>query len=259
MKVNNTTKLYLSVSSMPGNFGMTIYNELFNRYNLNNLYLGRKIEIAETLIDALKVFDVEGCSVSMPLKNEVVKYLDEISEEASAVSSVNTIVNKGGKLIGYNTDLIGFRNSFEYPGIKSVLVYGSGSVVDSIIYELQQRKVDIYITGRNIKSVAEKAAEWGIKVYNNEDYDVFINATPVSLVPLGPDLLEVLKHGRSVFDLVVKEDTYLSDYCTKENKRFTSGFEMYKHQFCAQFELYTNIKISTTVVEEIAYSNNLMK
>jgi shikimate dehydrogenase len=259
MKVNNTTKLYLSVSSMPGNFGMTIYNELFNRYKLNYLYLGRKIEIAETLIDALKVFDVKGCSVSMPLKNEVVKYLDELSEEASAVSSVNTIVNKGDKLIGYNTDLIGFRNSFEYASIKSVLVYGSGSVVDSIIFELQQRKVDIYITGRNIKLVTDKATEWGIKVYSNEDYDVFVNATPVSLVPLDSDLLGILNNGKSVFDLVVKKNTFLSEYCANENKSFTSGFEMYKHQFCAQFELYTNIKISTTTVEEIAYSNNLMK
>jgi shikimate dehydrogenase len=259
MKVNNTTELYLSVSSMPGNFGMTIYNELFNRYNLNYLYLGRKIEIAETLIDALKVFDVKGCSVSMPLKNEVVKYLDELSEEASAVSSVNTIVNKGDKLIGYNTDLIGFRNSFEYPKICSVLIYGSGSVVDSIIFELQQRKVDIYITGRNTKSVSEKAIEWGIKLYNNEVYDVFINATPASLKPLNFDLIEILKQGNSVFDLVVKKNTFLSEYCANENKSFTSGFEMYKYQFCAQFELYTNIKISTTAVEEIAYSNNLMK
>jgi shikimate dehydrogenase len=258
MKVNNTTELYLSVSSMPGNFGMTIYNELFKRYNLNYLYLGRKIEIAETLIDALKVFDVKGCSVSMPLKNEVVKYLDVISEEASAVSSVNTIVNKGGKLFGYNTDLIGFRKSFEYPKINSVLVYGSGSVVDSIIYELQQRKVDIYITGRNLKSVSEKASEWGIKLYNNEVYDVFINATPVSLVPLNSDLIEILKQGNSVFDLVVKLDTFLADYCTKENKSFTSGFEMYKHQFCSQFKHYTGIDIDTVTVEEIANSNNLM-
>ena len=258
MKVNNRTELFLSVSSMPGNFGMTIYNELFDKYHLNCLYLGRKIETARSLIDALKVFDVKGCSISMPLKNEVVGYLDEISKEASAVSSVNTIVKQGEKLFGFNTDIIGFRKAFIYPDAKAVLVYGTGSVVDSIIYELQNRNLEIHIAGRNSIAVDDKVVKWGVNKYSGKPYDVFVNATPLSLKTLDSDLIDILRPCNSVFDLVVKMKTTLSEYCANENKSFTSGFEMYKHQFCAQFEHYTGIKISPEIVEEAAYRNNLM-
>ena len=243
---------------MPGNFGMTIYNELFKKYSLNSLYLGRKVDSAESLINALKVFDVKGCSVSMPLKNEVISYLDKLSAEAAAVSSVNTIVNQNGKLTGYNTDLIGFRNAFPETDTGAVLVYGTGSVVDSIIYELQQRNLKIYISGRNSMAVKEKAIKWDVEVYSNELYDVFVNATPMSLNELSPDIIKVLQPCSSVFDLVVKLKTTLAEYCNNENKTFISGFEMYKHQFCAQFEYYTGIKIVPEVVEKIAYNNKLM-
>ena len=56
----------------------------------------------------------------------------------------------------------------------------------------------------------------------------------------------------------MKVKTSLAEYCKNENKSFISGFEMYKHQFCAQFEHYTGIKVATEIVEEIAYNNKLV-
>ena len=108
MKINSKTELYLTASSKPSNFGVTIYNELFDKYNLNKLYLARAIVDPKALIDIIKFLDVKGCSVSMPLKSEVILLLDEVDEVAKKLNSVNTIINENGKLSGFNTDYFGF-------------------------------------------------------------------------------------------------------------------------------------------------------
>jgi len=259
MKIDNKTELYLTASSMPGNFGVTIYNELFNNNLLNKLYIARSITDAKKLIDTIKFLDIKGCSVSMPLKNEVINYLDEVQESAREVASVNTIVNKNGILKGFNTDIIGFQKSLENYKFKNVLIYGTGSVVNSLVYVLKKMDKKVYLIGKNNEKVKNKAKQLSIKTYQNEKFDLFVNATPLSLSPLSNEIKNIVLKSTIVYDLIVKQSTYLKTLAKKKGKKFISGFEMYKYQFLAQFEYYTSIKIDCDTVEKIAKRKNLIQ
>ena len=146
----------------------------------------------------------------------------------------------------------------EYTSVQTILIYDTGSVDDSIIYELLQRNLEIYLTWRSVESANQKVSKWDSNVYNGESYDVFINATPLSLSHLNEDIIEILEKGNRIFDLVVKKDAYLEKYCINTGKSFISGFEMYKYQFCSQFKLYTEIEINPSFIEEIAKTNKLI-
>ena len=258
MKINNKTELYLTASSMPSNFGVTIYNELFSIYSLNKLYMGRSILDAKKLIDTIKFLDIKGCSVSMPLKNEVIDYLDEIEESAKKVSSVNTIVNENGILKGFNTDIIGFQKSLKNYKFKYVLIYGTGSVVDSLVYVLKQMGCKIYLLARDNKKVEAKAKKLSIEVYKDKEFDLFVNATPLSLAPLSDDIKNIVLKSTVIYDLIVKQNTYLKTFAESKDKQFISGFEMYKYQFLKQFQYYTQIEVDVDVVEKIAKENLLI-
>ena len=82
------------------------------------------------LADFMKKHDFKGINVTIPYKKDVIPFLDEISPEAEKIGSVNTVVNRGGKLFGYNTDIDGFlymakRAGIEFSGRK-VIILGSG-------------------------------------------------------------------------------------------------------------------------------------
>ena len=109
MLINNKTSLFLSCSSSPGNFGATLYNYFFEKYNINSIYLPRHCERPDEMVDSIKTLNCLGCSVSMPLKNQVIPFLDELSDDARISQSVNTIVNMNGITTGHNTDIYGVK------------------------------------------------------------------------------------------------------------------------------------------------------
>ena len=105
-------------------------------------------ELKELMIDELKDFMLErnfdGLNVTIPYKTEVIKYLDELSPEAQKLNSVNTVLNKNGKLIGYNTDYYGFMHMVNQSNIdfngKKVLVIGNGGASKTIQSALLPKK-----------------------------------------------------------------------------------------------------------------------
>lgn len=254
-QVDKDTELFLSASSKPSRFGATIYNELFRRYEINAVYLSRPVTDARSLASAIRTLDVRGCSVSMPMKNQIIVSLDQIDKEAENVRSVNTVLNQGGKLIGYNTDVHGVREVLRSLEFGSVLVYGNGSVVDSIMHVLEGRNVFIEARDRDKRRRVE--TRWRVQPYDGSPIDLFINATPLSLEPIAPEVSKLL--APIVFDLVVpREHNHLEALCTERGLRYVPGFDMYQHQFVKQFELYTGRKIEPSVVASIAAEKGLI-
>lgn len=259
MKITNKTELYLTASSMPSNFGVTVYNELFQKYNLNKLYLARNITDATKLVETLKFLDVKGCSVSMPLKSAIIPLLDEVEETARILNSVNTVVNENGVLKGYNTDYYGFFKSIQPLEVNSVLIYGYGSVTDALVLALKNKGVKrIYLTGRDLIKAKVKANAMGVGFYQEEKIDLFVNASPMSLDPLTKRVQDILANVTMIFDLIVKKETTLKLYASEQKQEFIPGFEMYRYQFLKQFEHYTGHCASMDEVETIIKSHNLI-
>ncbi|WP_284638642.1 shikimate dehydrogenase [Paenibacillus silviterrae] len=166
-KINSYTTMY-------GVFGDPIrhskspimLNRAFEAAGLNAAYAAFHI-LPGTLKDAvagIRALQFRGVNVTIPHKVEVMSYLDEIDEGARIIGAVNTIVNEGGKLIGYNTDGIGYVRSLkEETGIdlqgRTVLMLGAGGAARGVGYALAKEGVSkLYIANRTKEKAVELAA-----------------------------------------------------------------------------------------------------
>lgn len=258
--INKDTKLFISASENPGNFGTIIYNRLFEIYDINAVYLSRKITDEIKLIEAIKTLNIQGCSVTAPFKSKVIGYLDKVDKIVEKTGSVNTIVNKNSILHGYNTDYYGASEIISSLKPKNILIYGSGSVTGSVIVALQDYSYkDISIVARNAEKAKEISKKFNIKHINkikniNQCFDLFINTTPVS-IEKEHEMYSVLPYIRTVFDLVVSPNTTeLINRAENIGCKIIEGIEMSKRQLQKQFEIYTEIKCEIEIIDDIVDS-----
>ncbi len=135
----------------------------------------------EELEDFLRNGSWSGLNVTIPYKQEVMKYLDELSPEAEAIGAVNTIVRRNGKLKGFNTDYFGFKklleaNDIQVKGLKC-LVLGNGGAskaVTQVLFDKGAAQVHVL----SHKAIDEKTA-----LKENRDAEILVNTTPVGMYP----------------------------------------------------------------------------
>ena len=169
-----------------------LHNYWIKSNAIDAIYEKQKLDAneLEQLILQVKEKKINGINVTVPFKKDIIPFLDELSIEAESTQSVNTIYLKDDKVVGHNTDIIGFETSIEKSKFnvfnKEVLILGAGGVVPSIIFALIKMKVSkIKISNRtkekveNLKKIFEniEIIEWG-EVPN---FDVIINATSIGL------------------------------------------------------------------------------
>ena len=170
----------------------TLHNYWIKNNNIKAIYEKQKLDESELeqLIALIKKENINGVNVTVPFKKTIIPFLDELSIEANKTQSVNTLYFKNGKIVGHNTDIIGFETSIEKSKYnifnKEVLILGSGGVVPSIIFALNKMKVSKIKISNRTKEKAERLKEnfknielieWG-EVPN---FDMIINATSIGL------------------------------------------------------------------------------
>jgi len=169
-----------------------LHNYWINNNSINAIYEKQKLNEneLEQVILQIRNKKISGVNVTVPFKKTVIPYLDELSHESQKTQSVNTIYLKDNKVVGHNTDIVGFETSIkksEYdPNNKEVLILGAGGVVPSIIFALIKMKVSkIKICNRtkekaeNLKKIYKniEIIDWGETL----NFDMIINATSLGL------------------------------------------------------------------------------
>ena len=252
MRFNNKTKLIISVSSNPTNFGVTIYNHIFSKLNLNYVYLPFKSEDEVSVISSIKNLDIIGCSVSSPLKSKMIKYMDKLDENTKQLKNLNTIKNFDGELHGFNTDYLGFKNLIENLDLESALIYGNGSVAKTILKALNDLGVkEVYLTGRNSDNIKKFIEDNSVKNYSNQSVDLLINATPAGRETNKDEIFKYLDFCKMIVDLnVTKQDSTLVQESRKRKLKVYKGSEMSINQLRAQFQIYTDILPDEEVFQE---------
>jgi len=154
---------------------------------------------------ALRGMPCIGGSISRDIKNSIIPYLDELDELASEIQSVNTVIVKAdGKLKGYNSDALGFRqaiiNGIQKHGnvsVQSAVCYGYGGVASVVTSVLQGLGIKVYLTGRDVNKAFIRASDLKVELWRDQQIDLFVNATPATEYPLAeaPNLLEALSNG----------------------------------------------------------------
>lgn len=165
-------------------FSPLIHKYLFEAKGLEASYelLETKTSELESRINDLRLKKYDGYNVTIPYKIEIVKYLDEISDEAKEIGSVNTICVKNGKVIGYNTDYYGFKSELEYYKIettnKDAYVLGTGGASKAISKALKDMKANVKLVSRH-----PEANMIGYEDLKKTNLDLIVNTTPVGMYP----------------------------------------------------------------------------
>ena len=144
-KIDGETKLVgLLATPIGHSLSPRMHNLGYTLKGINYAYLAFEVgnESLEKTIEGFKVAGVAGFNVSMPNKMEVIKYLDELDDSAKYSGACNTVVNRNGTLVGYNTDGLGYVKNLEDHGVdlkgKKVTLVGSGGVATPIAIQLTQ-------------------------------------------------------------------------------------------------------------------------
>lgn len=224
MNIGKDTKICISVSQNPGNFGATIHNELYKKFNLDYIYLPLSTKnIKNTISWVRNTPNVVGCSVSMPYKKEALFLVDQVILPYDT-DNINTIIKKEDKLIGFSTDCYAIENICKSNAIfnKNVLIYGTGAMANNF-------KLILEIFGNTVTLVAR--GQKYFETIKQLGINVFINATPCQEV-----------FFNEIMDLVIecpvtqKNHGYLGF-----SKKFIRGWELSLIQTSYQFQLYTGV------------------
>ncbi|RJQ33125.1 MAG: shikimate dehydrogenase [Actinobacteria bacterium] len=251
-----------------------IQNAAFKDLGINWLYVPLLVKASqlEEAIAGIKALNFKGINVTMPHKETVIPYLDEVSSYASLAGAVNTINNENGKLIGYNSDGQGFLRSLEEASFsaenKKVFLFGSGGAARSLAVILAlSGAASISVANRN-KDKAEHLVSLLQSRFDNctaeaiglmEDYpskikesDLIINSTPVGW-DTNESLLKStdIRQGQLVADLVyVPEQTALLTEAKKAKAKILPGKQMLLYQGAASFEIWTTMHPSIKAMRE---------
>jgi 3-dehydroquinate dehydratase/shikimate dehydrogenase len=205
-----------------------------------------------------------GLSVTIPHKSAVMPFLDEVDPVARAIGAVNTVVIKGDRLIGHNTDVEGAMQPLREIDLsgRGCAVLGAGGAARAIIYGLLGRGARVSVFARDIKRAGRLAEEFGVAVraiteLGSSDAEILINATPVGMRGWAEGQSPVpspwLRGRKLVYDLVYNPlDTALLKCARAEGCRTIGGLEMLVAQAGLQFQMWTGLEPSASLMREAA-------
>lgn len=263
MPINKDTKLCISISARPSNFGTTFHNYLYQKLGLDFIYKAFQVDDIEHAVKGVRALGIRGCAVSMPHKESCMAFVDEISESAAAIQSVNTIVNDNGYLKAYNTDYIAIYKlieKYQLDKTKSVIVHGSGGMAKAVVAAFKNSGFShLKVYARNAETGKKLAALYGfeyISTLENQQADILVNVTPIGMKG-GKDEFELafpealIKAAETAFDVVAMPvETPFIKLAERLNKQVISGAEVIVLQAVEQFELYTHQRPSDELVIE---------
>lgn len=234
-----------------------IHNEAFKYLNLDYCYVAFNVkrEKLKEAVEAIRALGIVGVNITVPHKEAVMSYLDEISEEAAQIGAVNTVVNENGYLKGFNTDARGFIQSLKERKVnvnkKDILVLGAGGAARAIIYGILKEGGSIYIYNRTLSKAEEikrKFSSLGtIEVLTQLDKSLIekvyliVNTTSLGLkqndpMPIDPCLL----NKDIIYCDIVYPETKLMKEAKKIGCKVIGGLGMLLWQAAYAFELWTS-------------------
>ena len=250
-EVDAATKVY-GVAGNPVNKSLSpiMMNTAFRRETVNAVYLALQTAKVADLISLIEQIPIQGVSVTMPHKQEILQYLEHMDPLSKKIGAANTILRSDGKLYGFNTDVAGIVAPLEkrmsLHGAK-VLVLGAGGTGRAAVFGLRDKGADVFILNRTPETAAKLARQAGAKSIKKEaiakaNFDVIINATSVGMSgQKGAQILGAADlKTKLVFDLVYNPiDTPLIRLARQQNIPVITGVEMFVQQGARQFEIWT--------------------
>jgi shikimate dehydrogenase len=256
-----------------------LQNAAFQQLGLDCVFLAFHVKPTdvEKAIAGVRGLGISGLNVTMPHKNAVIPYLDEVDDAAKFLGSVNTINHQNDRLRGFSTDGAGALNALKENGTdphgKKVVVLGAGGAAKAIAYALAPEADELVLLNRTPQKTQELTKALYMKFIgkiisgslsatdlwkNLQDADILINATTVGMHPHPDESLiqaKWLRPGLTVMDIVYNPiQTQLAADAKAAGAKVVSGVEMLIYQGAASFEIWTDKKAPVEVMRQAALS-----
>lgn len=218
-----------------------------------------KIQVLDLEKEMIQLKQLDGFNVTLPYKQMILSFLDEVDPMALKVGAVNTVKNKGGRLIGYNTDVDGFYESFVTLEVKtheSILILGAGGAARAVYFALIANGYDkITIANRTLdkaRDICDNSISLVQASQQLEAYKCIINTTSVGLVEGEcPIDLSYLNSTHVVMDLIYQPKlTTLLQQAKALNCRYVNGLDMLWIQGAKAFEIWFNQNANHTIMKQ---------
>jgi shikimate dehydrogenase len=252
--LNKDTRLCISLASRPSNFGTRFHNYLYAELGLDFVYKAFTTTDIVAAIGGVRALGIRGCSVSMPFKEDVIALVDELDASATAIQSVNTIVNDDGYLRAANTDYIAVAQLITEHSLDPstpLLLRGSGGMAKAVAAAFRDAGFsDGTIIARNEERGRTLATEVGfswVPEQAGRRAPLLVNVTPIGMAGANADDLSFsagsVTAAQTVFDVVaIPERTPLINAASEAGVAVITGAEVAALQAAEQFALYTGVR-----------------
>ena len=278
MKIDGYTRLAAVVANpIKHSISPFIHNSAFEATNTNGVYLAWEVdatELAETVAN-IRRYQMYGINLSMPYKEQVIPYLDQLSEEACLIGAVNTVVNREGTLIGYNTDGKGFFKSLPSFKIsrKKLVLLGAGGAAKAILAQAildGVSQISVFVRSSSMEKTRpylekiQNATGFRVDLFALEDVqdlqdsitqaDLLVNATSVGMdgssQPIPTSI--VLPEKLLVADVIYQPfETPFLKWARNQGNQSINGLGMLLYQAAEAFELWTGKEMPTDQIWEL--------
>ncbi|MFH0875258.1 MAG: shikimate dehydrogenase [archaeon] len=265
-KINKDTRVIGVIGEHAENsMSKYMHNPNFLDKKINFVYVPFKTDktALEDFIKNFRKYGFAGASVTVPHKEDIMQYLDEIDATAKKIGAVNTVVNKNGKLIGHNTDYYGAKEALlektKLNGKKALLI-GAGGAARAITYALKKEGAIVTIINRTQDKAKKLADEFCVSAAEFKDVkkiaaenDIIINSTSVGMNPKPNESIlsaNEMPQGKIVMDVVYKPcDTLFLQIAKNKKGTIITGDRMLFFQAIGQFEYWTGIYPDTKLMQ----------
>lgn len=278
MKIDGYTRLAAVVANpIKHSISPFIHNSAFEATNTNGVYLAWEVdaaELAETVAN-IRRYQMYGINLSMPYKEQVIPYLDQLSEEACLIGAVNTVVNREGTLIGYNTDGKGFFKSLPSFKIskKRLVLLGAGGAAKAILAQAildGVSQISVFVRSSSMEKTRpylekiQNATGFRVDLFALEDVqnlqdsitqaDLLVNATSVGMdgssQPIPTSI--ILPEKLLVADVIYQPfETPFLKWAKEQGNQSINGLGMLLYQAAEAFELWTGKEMPTDQIWEL--------
>ena len=278
MKIDGYTRLAAVVANpIKHSISPFIHNRAFEATHTNGVYLAWEVEatdLAETVTN-IRRYQMFGINLSMPYKEQVIPYLDQMSEESRLIGAVNTVVNREGTLIGYNTDGKGFFKSLPSFKIsrKRLVLLGAGGAAKAILAQAildGVSQISVFVRSSSMEKTRpyleklENTTGFKVDLFALEDVselqariidsDLLVNATSVGMdgVSLPIPASVVLPEKLLVADVIYQPfETPFLKWARNQGNQSINGLGMLLYQAAEAFQLWTGKKMPTDQIWEL--------
>jgi len=234
--------------SLSHSFSKKYFNSFFSKNNIDAFYDEFEISEIEKLTKVLNTNNLSGLNVTIPYKESIIPFLDDLSIEAKDIGAVNTIKIINGKRIGYNTDTFGFHQSIKPFLTKyhdKAIIFGTGGASKAVAHVLKKIGIEVFLISRTPDHNLNQFSYDQVNSNMIKSCKLIINTTPLGMYPeiescISLDWNSVTKAHFFVDLIYNPKETLFLNRAKKNNAITLNGYDMLLLQAKKSWEIWSS-------------------